>query len=170
MSLTKAENYKSSSRDFGEDTQRGAKPRRSSRGGAGEEGYRKGDYLSTDTYEWKDSPYTKEDDSAYIDRYVICYSFFFSFLSGLLLRDEPPHEPPHDKTNKMTCAPSEDSDQMGIRPVWTESSLFEWRNIGSSATNLAHCEDSDPPRLIWVFAGRTDHFVGFVVRCSVTCR
>ena len=26
------------------------------------------------------------------------------------------HEPPHDKTNKMTCAPSEDSDQPGHPP------------------------------------------------------
>ena len=25
-------------------------------------------------------------------------------------------EPPHDKTNKMTCAPSEDSDQPGHSP------------------------------------------------------
>ena len=24
-----------------------------------------------------------------------------------------PYEPPHDKTNKMVCAPSEDSDQPG---------------------------------------------------------
>ena len=27
------------------------------------------------------------------------------------------NEPPHDKTNKMNFAPSEDSDQPGIRPV-----------------------------------------------------
>ena len=26
------------------------------------------------------------------------------------------HEPPHDKTNKMSCAPSEDSDQPGHPP------------------------------------------------------
>ena len=30
-------------------------------------------------------------------------------------------ESPHDKTNKMACGPSEDSDQLGIRPVWSES-------------------------------------------------
>ena len=40
-----------------------------------------------------------------------------------------------NKTNKLTSAPSEDSDQ----PGWM-------------------------PRLIWVCAGRTDHFVGFVMR------
>ena len=44
------------------------------------------------------------------------------------------YEPPHDKTNKMACAPSEDSDQTGRMPS-----------------------------LIWVFAERTDHFVDFVM-------
>ena len=48
------------------------------------------------------------------------------------------YEPPHDKTNKMACAPSEDSDQPGHTP-----SLIS---------------------LIWVFAGRTGRFVGFLVR------
>ena len=32
-------------------------------------------------------------------------------------------EPPHDKTNKMACAPSEDSDSLSICPVWSECSL-----------------------------------------------
>ena len=46
-----------------------------------------------------------------------------------------------------------------ISPVWSESSLSAWRNIGSSATHWAHCKDSDRtgwiPRLIWAFAGHT---------------
>ena len=67
-----------------------------------------------------------------------------------------------DKTNKMTCVPSEDSDQPG-HPVWSESSMSAWRNCGSLATYLAHCEDSDQTawmsRLIWVFLGCTGHFV-----------
>ena len=33
-----------------------------------------------------------------------------------LLRPAYPNEPPHDKTNKMACAPSEDSDQPGNLP------------------------------------------------------
>ena len=49
-----------------------------------------------------------------------------------------------------------------------QSSLSTWRNIASSPTNWAHCEDSDQTvrmsRLIWVFAGRKGHFVGFVMR------
>ena len=38
--------------------------------------------------------------------------------------NEPAHdEPPHDKTNKMACAPSEDSDQPGhpLRSAWASS-------------------------------------------------
>ena len=59
---------------------------------------------------------------------------------------------------------SEDSDQPGhlpslirvvtvrmkkIRPVWSESSLSTWRNLGSLATNWAHSEDSDLLGLGW---------------------
>ena len=61
-------------------------------------------------------------------------------------------EPPHDKTNKVACVPTEDSDQPGIRPVWSESSLSTWRKLGSLATHWAHSEDFDQtgrmPRLI----------------------
>ena len=43
-----------------------------------------------------------------------------------------------------------------IRPVWSESSLSAWRNLGPLTTHWAHSEDSDQtglmPRLIWVFA------------------
>ena len=46
------------------------------------------------------------------------------------------NEPPHDKTKKMTCAPSKDSDQPVQWPVWSESSLSAWRMLGSLAT---HC-------------------------------
>ena len=48
------------------------------------------------------------------------------------------NEPPYDKTNKMTCAPSEDSDQAG-HPT------------------------GRMPRLVWVSARSTGHFIGFVV-------
>ena len=33
-----------------------------------------------------------------------------------LKTDENTNEPPHDKTNKMACAPREDSDQPGHPP------------------------------------------------------
>ena len=38
---------------------------------------------------------------------------------------------------------------------WSESSLSEWRKLGSLDTYWAHSKDSDWPRLIWVFAGCT---------------
>ena len=48
---------------------------------------------------------------------------------------------------------------LGIRKVWSESSLSTWRKLGSLATHWVHSKDSDQtgrmPRPIWVFAERT---------------
>ena len=52
-------------------------------------------------------------------------------------------EPPRDNTNQMSVRPAKTQISLGIRPVWSESSLSTWRNIGSSATHWAHCADSD---------------------------
>ena len=58
--------------------------------------------------------------------------------------------------------------QRRLRSAWTsalsdQSSLSAWSNIRSSATHCVHCEYSDQtgrmPWSIWVFAGRTGHFV-----------
>ena len=70
------------------------------------------------------------------------------------------NESVHDKTNKMTCAPSEDSDQPGQPPSLTR--VFA---VAKDPMLLhADSEDSDQtgrvPRLIRVFAGRTYHFAG----------
>ena len=74
------------------------------------------------------------------------------------------YKPAHNKIYKMACTPSKNSDQLGISTVWSVSA---WRKLGSWATHWAHSKDSDQtgqmPRLIWVFAGRTCHFVGFVM-------
>ena len=51
---------------------------------------------------------------------------------------------------------------LGIRPVWSESSLSAWRKLGSLATKWAHSEDSDQTvrmSLRWAH----NHFVGFVM-------
>ena len=53
------------------------------------------------------------------------------------------YEPPHAKTNKMTCAPSKDADQPDHPPVWSESSLSVWRNVGHLTTYWVHSVDSD---------------------------
>ena len=72
------------------------------------------------------------------------------------------------KPTKWHVRPEKTQISLGICSVWSESSLSAWRKPGSLATNWAHTEDSDQtgqmPRLIWVFAGRTCHFVGFVMR------
>ena len=48
---------------------------------------------------------------------------------------------------------------LSIHPVWSESSLSAWRNIGPLTTHGACSKDSDQtgqlPRLIWVLAGLT---------------
>ena len=72
------------------------------------------------------------------------------------------------KPKKWSLHPVKTQISLGIHPVCSESSLSAWRNIGPSATHWAHCKDSDQtgrmPRLIWVFAGRKGHFVGFARR------
>ena len=56
----------------------------------------------------------------------------------------------------MRVRPAKTQISLGIRPVWSESSLSAWKTL---ATHWAHSEDSDQtglmPRLIWVFAWRT---------------
>ena len=63
----------------------------------------------------------------------------------------------------MSVRPSKTRISLGILPVWSESSLrAKW--VAKDPMFLkADSEDSDQtgrmPRLIWVFAGRTCHFV-----------
>ena len=77
------------------------------------------------------------------------------------------NEPRNDKTNKMSVHPAKTQISLGVRPVWSESSLSAWRNLGPLATHWAHSEDSDQtgrmPRLIWVFAGHA--LILFVLSC-----
>ena len=75
-------------------------------------------------------------------------------------------EPRHDKTNKMSVRPVKSQISLGIRPVWSESSLATWRKLGSLATQWAHSEDW----LDWAHAQADlslrlahTHFVGFVM-------
>ena len=72
------------------------------------------------------------------------------------------------KPTKWHVRPAKTKLSLCICPVWSDSSLSAWRKLDSIATHWAHSEDSDPtgrmPRLIWAFAGRTCHFVGFDIR------
>ena len=58
------------------------------------------------------------------------------------------------KPAKWYVRPAKTRISLGIRPVWSESSLSAWRKLWSKATHWAHT-DGGWPRLIWVFAGRT---------------
>ena len=81
------------------------------------------------------------------------------------------HAPRHDKTDKMSVRPAKTQISLGIRPVWSEHSVSACR--GSLATHWPYSGDSNQTgrmlRLIWVFAGRTCHFVGFVMRRLTCC-
>ena len=63
------------------------------------------------------------------------------------------------KPTNLDVRPAKTQISLGIRTVWSESSLSAWRKFGSLATHWVHCKDSDQtgrmPRLIWVFAGCT---------------
>ena len=68
---------------------------------------------------------------------------------------------------KWPVHPGKTQMSLGIRPVWSESSLYAWWKLRSLATYWVHSKDSDHTgwmsRLIWVFAGHTCHFVCFVM-------
>ena len=65
-------------------------------------------------------------------------------------------------------AQADQSRRCGIRPGWSESSLCAQWVAKDPSFLRADSEDSDQtgriPRLIWVFAGCTCHFAGFVMR------
>ena len=51
------------------------------------------------------------------------------------------YEPRHDKANNVAVCPAKTQISLGIRPVWSGSSLSAWRKLGSLATHWAHSED-----------------------------
>ena len=71
------------------------------------------------------------------------------------------------KPAKWPVRPAKTQISLGIRPIWSASSLSTWRNLGFLASHWAHSEDSDltgrVSRPIRVFTGPTCHFVGFAM-------
>ena len=69
------------------------------------------------------------------------------------------------KPAKRHVRPATTQISLGIRPVWSESSLCAQRVANDPSFLQADSQNADQtgwmPRLIWVFAGRTRHFVGF---------
>ena len=72
------------------------------------------------------------------------------------------------KPTKWLLRPAKTLISLGIRPVWSEFSLWALWVAKDPSFLHADNEDSDQtrqmPKLIWVFAGRTCHLVGFVMR------
>ena len=48
------------------------------------------------------------------------------------------------KPTKWHVGPAKTKISLGVRPVWSESSLSAWRKLWSVATHSVHSEDSDP--------------------------
>ena len=99
----------------------------------------------------------KQEDTT-LNIYCNCGSLFQNDLN-LQTQYSSWYEPRHDKTNTMSVRPAKTRVSLGIRPVWSESSLCtQW--VAKDPRFLhADSEDSDKtgrmPRLIWVFARRT---------------
>ena len=78
-----------------------------------------------------------------------------------------PFEPRHDKTNNVAVRPAKTQISLGIRPVWSESSLSTGRKLGSLATHWMHSKDSDQtgrmPQADLSLRWAHTHFVGFVM-------
>ena len=72
------------------------------------------------------------------------------------------------KNNIYPCKPQFYYIKVGFKGVKIILVCFRDGKLGSLAVHWAHSEDADQtgrmPRLIWVFAGHTCHFVGFVMR------
>ena len=49
----------------------------------------------------------------------------------------PSIEPRHDKTSNVAVRPAKTQISLGLRPVWSESSLSAWRNLRFLATHWA---------------------------------
>ena len=73
----------------------------------------------------------------------------------------------HEKKQQNDMCAQQWQISLGVHPVWSESSL--WAHLVAKDPSLLHVdsEDSDRtgqmPRLIWVVAGCTGHFVGLVL-------
>ena len=91
-------------------------------------------------------------------------SFFYLFLQFLKKNEDYAWSYVYmsclmTKQTMWHVRPAKTQISLGIRPVWSESSLSAWRKLRSLATHWALSEDSDQtgrmPRLIWVFARHT---------------
>ena len=69
--------------------------------------------------------------------HMILYVLSYSGSFGLNFLIPPTYEPPHDKTNKIICASSEDSDQPGHPPSLIR--VFAVRSEDSQGPKVSSC-------------------------------
>ena len=69
-------------------------------------------------------------------------------------------EPVHDKTNKMTCAPSDNSDQPGHRPSLIRAFNFKI-TLKTSDLKMQHLINPDKIFIIWKKKKKYTHLVHF---------
>ena len=69
----------------------------------------------------------------------------------------------HNMTNKMTCAPSEDSDQPGHPPSLIRVIAVRMRKSWILEHTAKTDQTAQMRRLIRIFARRTFNFVSFIV-------
>ena len=96
---------------------------------------------------------------------IILKKIQIPFSGGASLKSKPPG-PHHVNTNKMTCAPSEDSDQPGHLPslirVFAVCMKKYWDLCYPVRERIVRTNQTGRmPRLILVFAGHTVGYVGF---------
>ena len=92
---------------------------------------------------------------------------FWIYMYVILVGQAFVFEPPHDKTNKITVRPAKTQIRLGIRPVWSESSLrAQWV---AKDLSFLHADSEDwsdwanaqaDLSLRWTHS----HFAGFVMR------
>ena len=101
----------------------------------------------------------------YKEKNIYCFNYAIekstdSFYDFLLLSRL--YEPPHDKTNKMTVRPPKTPISLGIRPVWSESSLCAQWVAKDASFLLADSEDwADVlgSQVILLFCHEAAHYV-----------
>ena len=137
---------------------------------------------------WEGYDLTKKTD---LKVSILFYPILFDILRDLItcklygiyqtVLDLNAYEPRHDKTNKINVHPAKTQINLGIRPVWSESSLCAQRVAKDPMLLHADSKDTDQtgqmPWLIWVrlWSDWADaqadlslcwvhsHFVGFVM-------
>ena len=86
----------------------------------------------------------------------------FSYVITFDWLDKKKYERLHDKTNKMTCVPSEDLDQPGHPLSLIRVFAVRMKKLPIECT-VKTDQTGQMPRLICVFAGRTCPLIGFVM-------